>query len=327
MNREERQHYSFDIKSSRTTVTGTSLEIHHGTMFFIRELILLKRVSSRSLIYQHQLVTLFTEVNMEIPSFSKIIEEQFNNFEKSKKQYSDILSWAERIKEPCGSENILGETPDPFEYCNLLHNCGNAFIVAMLTTMKGHMHFAEAIARIGIDSIVEMAIIETDLEKNLEIWKKFNYRTYGDDAQRKKIENDYENIFRKKKSKHDYSLFITDDEKKAIIDSWGQMSRYGSHVNSVQGLSSMRFEKDSEITKVHTGVFDIPKNGFEHNKALSMFFLIDTYFILAAISSKILTIRGASLKRTPDELEAWKKEWYQFKLKKAHELGIKQPTG
>jgi hypothetical protein len=78
---------------------------------------------------------------MRTPSFSKILETQFKNFETSKSNFEDILTWAERVKEYVSPDNILLSIGDPMEYLILTHLCGNAFITAVLTLMKAHIFF------------------------------------------------------------------------------------------------------------------------------------------------------------------------------------------
>ncbi len=262
---------------------------------------------------------------MVTSSFSHILESQFKNFETSKQRYEDILTWAERVKEFASPENVLLNAPDPIEYGHLIHICGNAFIVAMLNTMKGHIFFGEAIARVGVDAIIEMAIIEADIAKHLQVWKNYNYSNPRN-ADWAQIKSAYNEVFmQRNRGRHDYSSFIKNDERTEIIDRWLALSHSGSHVNFVQTAMNTRFENSGGIPVMHTGLFDI-ENAGGNDIGISMVYLIDTYFILAIISSRILTRRNANLKLTTAELESAYREWFEFKAKKAHAFGIRQPT-
>ncbi|MGI0016778.1 MAG: hypothetical protein ACREBU_25440, partial [Nitrososphaera sp.] len=260
---------------------------------------------------------------METSSFSQILESQFKNFETSKQKYEDILTWAERVKEYVSPHNVLLEAPDPIEYGHLIHICGNAFIVSILTTMKGHIFISEAIARVGVEAIKEMAIIEVDITNHLPIWRRFNLENpHSNEWQQ--IFGEYRRIFRNRENirNYDYSAFIRHHERTEIINRWGQLSHSGSHVNFVQTTMNTRFDNTDDTTFMHTGLFDIENTG-EHDIGTSMVYLIDTYFILALISSRILTRHNTRLKRTTVELENSYLEWFEFKIKKAREFGIR----
>lgn len=262
---------------------------------------------------------------MATVSFAHILESQFKNFEVSRQRFEDILTWAERVKEYASPDNVLLTAPDPIEYGHLIHVCGNAFVVSLLTTMKGHVFFGEAIARVGIDAIIEMAIIEANIAQHLPIWRNYNYGNPRS-AEWTRIEREYANVFRgRNRGNHDYSAFVSEVERTEIISRWSLLSRTGSHANFVQTAMSTRLADSGGTPMMSTGLFDI-ESGSEHGIAESMVFIIDTYFILAIIASRILTRRNTRLKRTTAELESSQQEWFEFKSRKAREFGIQHPS-
>ena len=266
---------------------------------------------------------------MKTPSFSKILETQFRNFETSKSNFEDILTWAERVKEYVSSDNILLEIPGPMEYLFLTHQCGNAFITSVLTLMKAHIFFAEAVARIGLEATMQMAVIEANFDEHLDVWKRYNYfkktkKNWEESSEWKEIKKKYQKVFSYERANHDYSSFMSGHEKEQLFDWWKLMSNTGSHAGFIHSTMSIEFGREGMKETLQSGIFDIVPT--EPTKiGVSLVWLTDVYFILAAINSRILIGHNFSLRYNPDRIEDSYQEWCDFKQKKANDFGIKKP--
>ncbi len=254
---------------------------------------------------------------MNLESINKIIEAQFNNFHSSRKQFEDIVTWVERLKGIISIHNIH-DLVDPIEYSELLHIAGNAFVISIILAMEKHYLFALGASRVGIEAIINMAIIESNHEKHLNVWKRYN--EYNQDSEEwKSIYNDYNKVFLKDKKKHDYSRFIDDDDKKYIIDRWEFLSNYGSHPSMMHSVFSTRFSNNESGLSMTYGLFDDdPKNVFGGGKIV--LFLIDIYFVLSKIYSKIFKIHNIDLIYSYDRINKLYFEWIEFRDNKLNEF-------
>lgn len=266
---------------------------------------------------------------MRVPSFAKILETQIRNFEASKSNFEDILTWSERIKDFVAPDNILLKVPEPREYLFLSHQCGNAFIVSVLTLMKAHILFSEAVARVGLEATMQMAVIEANFEHHLEVWKRYNYfnrtkRNWEESPEWREINKRYKKVFSQDRAKHNYSSFIFDSEKEQLIDWWKLMSSTGSHAGFMYSAMSIDFGKEGNTETIQSGIFDIIPDE-PYKIGTSMIWLNEVYFTLAIITARILTRHKFSLRYSSEKMEDYYEDWRDFKLKKADDFGIKRP--
>ena len=256
---------------------------------------------------------------MSLPSFDKILESEFRNYEISKKRYEDIITWGERLKEILCVRHIK-DSDGVIELTMLTNIIGNAFITAILLTMKCHVFHAYSVTRLGVEAFIQLTIIELNFGENLKVWRDFNYlKSHTDEWNRAK--NDYNDVFRKKRKSYDYSRIIDDDERNEIVSRWNMLSEVGSHVNFIQTLFSFSVIETPENIEILSGIFDIT-DAKENHMARYLIWMIDTYFIISKTVSKILESHDLALWRSCDEIERLWSEWIEFKVKKAAEFGF-----
>ncbi len=254
---------------------------------------------------------------MSRPSFERLIEGEFKNFEISKNKFEDILTWAIRIREAVSTENIV-DIAEPKEYLMLTQLCGNAFVTAILLIMKAHVFFGEAVARVGLEAAMQMAVIQTNYKKHLEIWR--SYQLNKGKEQQKQAKQEFRKVFSYDRKKHDYSKFMESIEKDYIERVWGILSENSSHAGFMQTTLSMDFKSNKETTFIKTGFFDTLSPD-QNMIGRVMLFVVDIYSHLSLIISRILTSKGYKLKRTPEKIETERKEWEDFSAEKIKELG------
>ena len=90
---------------------------------------------------------------MSSPSITSVLEAEFKNYEISKSHFEDILTWGERIREIASTDNLYC-IPNPPEYFDLIQISGNAFVTSLLLIMKAHVFFGFAVARVGLESVI-----------------------------------------------------------------------------------------------------------------------------------------------------------------------------
>lgn len=259
---------------------------------------------------------------MSLPSFDKILEGQFHNYQISKDRFEDIITWCERLKEILNTKYVKVHD-GTIELTMLVHLLGNSFVSAIMLLMKGHVFHSYAVARIGVESFFQLAIIEIDFVNNLKAWRDFNYSQKGD-----KNWNDYQNtfekIFRKNRPKYDYSQIIELNEQKEIVERWTMMCEIGSHVNFIQTLFSFNLSKSDDSTLIKSGIFDVA-NQEKNFIGKYLIWMVDTYFIIAKSISKILEKHEILLSQNTMKITQMWEDWLDFKSKKVKEWGITMP--
>jgi len=260
---------------------------------------------------------------MSHPTFSEILQGEVNHFKVSKSRFEDILTWAERTKEITSTE-LIRNLPLPDPYFDLLHIQGNAFITSLLLLMKVHIFFSYAIARVGLEANINMAVIESDFNKNLKIWQNYNYTTTNNSQKFKQIKRDYIRVFQDPRKKHDFSAFMEEHEYDIIFKRWDYLCKSGSHTGFLQTIFSVDYENTEEEFILKSGIFDVKPDDINY-VGKCMVYVIDTFFIGAKISARILNRHKVSLTRSVNDIETLYDEWFEFKLKKAKEFGIKPP--
>jgi hypothetical protein len=254
---------------------------------------------------------------MTLESINKIIEEEFRNYQSARDNFDDIVTWAERLKEIISVHNI-SDLFEPMEYNELLHITGNSFVISIILAMERHYLFSFAISRIGIESIINMSIIESNYEKHLNIWKKYN-ECNQDSAEWRTVYKDFNDAFKFKKKKHDYSKFVNDNDMKYIMERWKFISNYGSHSNMMQSAFSTYFSNNQAEIKMTYSLFDgDPKNTFSSGKIV--LFIIDIYFVLAKVYSKIFQLHNIDLIKSHDRILELFSEWIIFRDNKLIEF-------
>jgi hypothetical protein len=176
---------------------------------------------------------------------------------------------------------------------------------------------------------MQMAVIEANFTEHLDVWKRYNYfnktkKNWDKSSEWKEIKNKYQKVFSSKRTKHNYSSFMSNHEKGQLFDWWKLMSNTGSHAGFMHSTMSIEFGSEGNRGFVQSGIFDIVPN--EPTKiGTSLVWLTDVYFVLAAINGRILTRHGFSLRYEPERIEEAYQEWCDFKQKKANDFGIKRP--
>lgn len=260
---------------------------------------------------------------MSLPPFTKIIEGENQNFESSRKNFEDILSWGERIKELLHIKSVK-EPPGPLVYFQLVHLAGNSFTNAMLLTMKGYIFHGLAVGRLGIEAFNQMCIIEIDYENHLRVWENYNY-TRSNDAKFGKYKKDFTHIFRRQRATFDYSKFMEESERDELVHRWDMLNSAGSHVSFRQTVYSFSIEESEDRLEVFSGIFDIDlSDKFSLGKHL--IWLIDTFLIAAQIINRILEFHSVQLFLNTNKIKLLWNEWLDFKAKKVGEYGIEKPT-
>jgi len=259
---------------------------------------------------------------MSFPSFDKIIESESINFGITKKNFGDIIEWAEVLKNILQIQKVH-DGPGPIEYYQLFHLLGNSFVNAVLLLSKGYIFHSYAISRIGFESFFQIAIIESNYNENLNVWQNFSYER--PDSKRWKIAwRKYDKIFVKDRSKHDYSAFINDEIKDVLVNRWKFLSSYGSHVSFIQTLFSFDIREIGESDIVYSGLFDTNENNtVEIGK--SIIWIIDSFFILAVSTSKIFENHNVYLAKNNSQINELWEEWLSSKISILKELGITPP--
>ena len=251
---------------------------------------------------------------MTIPAFKKIIEYEIQNFESSLEYFEDIISWAERIKHLL---HVTKFNRSIFEYFLLCHILHNSYLNAILLAMKGYIFHSYAVCRLGVESFINLAIIECHKDEHFKIWKGYNY-TKRDHKDWNHIKKKYDKIFRDKRKSHDYSSFLRDNEKIRIFSSWEMLSNMGSHSSYMQSMFSLNI---SDPKNLKSGLFDVEMK----DKTLIgrvLLWIIDTYFTMANPLSDILERNNLSLNTPNDKIDKMIIEWNEFKLKKAKDFNI-----
>ena len=257
---------------------------------------------------------------MSFPPFHKIIEKEFQNFEASKSNFPDIYAWSERVKGILMIKNVKNY-PAPDEFFWMINLISNAYINSILLTMKCYIFHAFAIARLGVETFLNIAIIQADFDKHYDIWKNYN-KTKKDTVEFEKAKKEYNKTFRFNKQKHNYSSFMSSEEKDEIFSRWDILSTVGSHVSFTQSVYSFKVEAGSNDLKFQSGFFDA---GFDDKKTLAthLVWIIDTYLIVAKNLSKILENHSIFLEMPHSKILELHKDWFDFKAIKIKEYGIK----
>jgi len=251
---------------------------------------------------------------------SKIPEKQREIFNVSLKNYNDIFSWASRVDDFLSPSNAALPCPEPQEYAELINQCYRAFAISTTMTMQAQIFFAEAIARIGAESVMQIMVIEANITKHLPIWREYNHRKLNDPNIRQKEQN-YKKVFRKDRDKHDYSAFTNENDKNTIFHRWKLFSEGGSHNSFLQTTLSIRFVEEEDKHFMRTGIFDLNQQE-RHYIAQNMIVIIDTFLIVAIIIETILERHGTRLKYTLADLEEARREWLEFRSRKVIEFGM-----
>jgi len=259
---------------------------------------------------------------MSLPNFAKVLEGEIKNFEISKSKFEDILTWAERIKEIASTELVL-QLPVQQEYFDLMHIQGNSFIASIILLMKCHVFFSFAIARVGLEAAITMAIVESDYKNHLPIWQKYNY-TKRNTSEFKEAQKKFTQVFRNTRKKHDFSAFMNEREYEVLFHTWDYLCTSGSHAGFLQTIFSVDYSDSEDAITLNSGIFDINMNDTNHI-GKSMIYVIDTFFLCSKISARILNRHGVSLRKSVKEVEELFDEWVEFKMRKAKEFGIKPP--
>ncbi len=256
---------------------------------------------------------------INIPSFSKIPEAENKNFETSRNLFEEILTWAERLKQILHIKRV-DIKPGPIEYYQLVHILGNAFINSVLILMKGYIFHSYAIVRLGLESFFQLAIIETQFSEHLNVWKNYNYSNSKSENW-KDIKKSYNDIFRYKRNKHDYSKFLDLETKEILIHRWKFLSEYGSHVNFMQTIFSFNIKNIENKQLAFSNLFDV-NNSDKNSLGINFLWTVDTFFHIANSLSIILENHKVYLYRSSEDIQKMWNEWVEFKINKGTEFGI-----
>ena len=246
--------------------------------------------------------------------FTTLLEGEVHNFETSKRRFPDLYAWAERLKELIHL-NPTQNTFDPIEYLILLNLINKSYNNSILLSMKCLLFHAFTIARLGVETFINIAIIETDFDRNIKIWRDYNYPS-EDNKDSKNIRKKYEDCFRYKKKKHDYSDFMSNEDMNDIIGRWEYLSSIGSHSGYIQTIFCHKMSDTNEEQILNMGYFDVD---FDDESIIVeiIMWIIDTFFIITKNISNIFTRHGIVLYKDRSKIDRIIDDWVKYKLEKA----------
>ena len=232
---------------------------------------------------------------------------EWENVQASAQKFPAVVQWAERVKEFIAPENCLGEGK-VLPYMILLLQASNAFVSSFIREMELHQFHAQAIARLGIDTVMQMAIIEADYECNSRIWWGYN-GINATEEEKSKFDEDFYIIFCRNRFSRAFDNYLPEETRKWLQQRWKRASHAGSHASLLSSALSVKMSTDGILS---TNYFDEPLTNDAFDVEFRMILDIHTFFVLAKVATKILELHNQELRYDSSHLEAVFREWREF---------------